>query len=68
MNVVDRQISAAATAMTSCVLDVGSRKMNGCSSTPTPSRIVLRYPRSVKIADHAMPAARSEIASGSRKM
>ncbi len=30
MNVVERQISAAATAMTSCVFEVGSRKMNGC--------------------------------------
>ena len=42
--------------------------MNGWSITPVRSRIVFRYPCSVKIVDHAMPAARSEIASGKRKM
>ena len=42
MNVVERQISAAATQRTSCVFDVGSRKMNGWSMTPIPSRIVLQ--------------------------
>ena len=42
MNAVERQISAAATAITSWVFDVGSRKMNGWSITPVPSRMVLR--------------------------
>ena len=40
------------------------RKRNGRSIIPSWYKIEFRKPRSVKIESHAIPAARSEIASG----